>query len=82
MLDYEFKQHLCALWEKHPGKMTGAAAGLVIGVLLLTIGFFKTLLLIACIAAGFWLGMKFDNGDRGFLQRIEELRLPNRFKLK
>ena len=42
-----------------PPKMTkqiiGAAAGVVIGLLMLFIGFFKTLLLVALGLAGWWL---------------------------
>ena len=42
-------------------RLTGLAAGLTVAILFLTIGFFKTLLIIICAAAGFILGYFFDD---------------------
>ena len=42
-------------------RLTGLAAGLIIAILFLTIGFFKTLLIIICATAGFIIGYFFDD---------------------
>ena len=42
-------------------RLTGLTAGLIIAILFLTIGFFKTLLIIICVTAGFTIGYFFDD---------------------
>ena len=50
----------------------GMVAGLILGLLLITAGFFKTLLLVILIAAGFVVGGFFDGNPvvRKFLSSI------------
>jgi uncharacterized membrane protein len=43
------------------GRLTGLTAGLIMAILFLTIGFFKTLLIIICVIAGFIIGYFFDD---------------------
>lgn len=78
----ELKQEIIDFWKKHPGKMAGVLLGFIIGVLVLVIGFFQTLFLVACTAAGLWLGVKYDNSDIDWLQRLNDIKLPNQLKLK
>lgn len=52
------------LWEKHRGKIFGLLAGLLFGLLVLTLGFWRTLLVGLFMAAGFVIGKRIDEkGD-------------------
>ena len=45
----------------NPGKTVGAAAGFFVGILLLTIGWWKTLIVLVLAAAGFVIGKSRDD---------------------
>jgi uncharacterized membrane protein len=47
--------------NENPGKAAGAIAGFVLGILILTIGFVKTLLIILFIVAGVIIGKMRDD---------------------
>ncbi len=49
--------------NENPGKTVGAASGLVLGVLILTFGFWKTVVIILFIILGFIIGKMIDDGD-------------------
>jgi len=51
------------IWDQHSGKIIGAIAGLLIGVFILTFGFFRTLFVILCVAAGCIIGKKIDEKE-------------------
>lgn len=42
-------------------RLIGLSVGLITAILFLTIGFFKTLLIILCVTAGFVVGYFFDD---------------------
>ena len=42
-------------------RLIGLLIGLIIAILFMTIGFFKTILIIICITAGFVIGYFFDD---------------------
>ena len=44
----------------------GILAGFVLGLCILLLGFFQTLFLAVCMAAGGYLGKRMDDGDRIF----------------
>jgi uncharacterized membrane protein len=48
---------------ENPGKSSGAIAGLIIGVLLLTFGFKRTLILILLMILGIVIGNLFDSRE-------------------
>ena len=48
------------LWTRYKKTAIGMVAGLILGLLFITLGFFKTLLLAILIAAGFVVGGFFD----------------------
>ncbi|HIT00356.1 MAG TPA: DUF2273 domain-containing protein [Candidatus Faecaligallichristensenella faecipullorum] len=54
-------------------QIIGALVGLIVGILFLTIGFWKTLLLVALSAAGWWLmgERKFPHWLIALLNRIQ-----------
>jgi uncharacterized membrane protein len=60
------------------GRVLGSAAGLTVAILFLTIGFFRTLLIVICMAAGFFLGM-FRDSKEEFLEFVERI-LPKGLK--
>ena len=40
-----------------------AAAGLLVGILFLLLGFFRAVFLLLCIGLGFYIGNKMDEGE-------------------
>lgn len=72
-----FLQAIADWINNNPGKAAGAAGGFVLGVLILTAGFVKTLLIILFVAAGFIIGKLRD--DRvPFIEQITGLFKRNR----
>lgn len=47
--------------DNHPGKLMGTAFGLILGLLMVTLGFWRTLVLVLFIAVGFILGKRQDD---------------------
>ncbi len=64
--------------KKHRGIITGIGLGFLIGVLILAIGFFKTLFLAVCVGIGAFLGTK--NKLRKKLFEILDKILPDLFR--
>ena len=64
--------------RKYGGRALGSAAGLVIAILFLTLGFFRTILIVLCIGVGFGLGMLKDSKEE-FLEFVERI-LPKGLK--
>lgn len=48
------------VWTRHKGKIVGAAAGFLIGLLIIRYGFWRTLLMVSLAAGGLWLGSLLD----------------------
>ncbi|MFZ3132259.1 MAG: DUF2273 domain-containing protein [Desulfosporosinus sp.] len=46
--------------DNHPGKLIGTSIGLVLGLLMVTLGFWRTLLLALFAILGFVLGKRQD----------------------
>ena len=46
--------------DNHPGKLIGASIGLVLGLLMVTLGFWRTLVLVLFTVLGFGLGKRQD----------------------
>jgi uncharacterized membrane protein len=55
-----FSEILQYLLENHLGKVLGLLLGLVIGVLIILVGFWKSMFIVICVAAGYFLGKRFD----------------------
>jgi uncharacterized membrane protein len=47
--------------DKHPGKLIGTSIGLVLGLLMVTLGFWRTLVLALFAILGFVLGKRQDD---------------------
>ncbi|HMM21269.1 MAG TPA: DUF2273 domain-containing protein [Selenomonadales bacterium] len=51
------------LWQQHSGKIVGVTAGLVLGILIITFGFFRTLFVLFCVIAGYVIGKRIDEKE-------------------
>lgn len=51
--------------NENPGKSVGAVSGLILGVLILAFGFWKTIVILLFIILGFIIGKMIDDGDSG-----------------
>lgn len=67
------------MWEtvkgilrRYGGRIGGAAAGLTVAILLLTLGFFRTLLIVLCVGAGFVVGMLLDSKEE-FMEMLGKI---------
>ncbi len=54
------------------GRIGGSAAGLTVAILFLTLGFFRTLLILVCVGVGFAVGMLVDDRE-AFLDMMGKL---------
>lgn len=61
-----------AFVRRNLGRVVGSALGLVVAVLFLTLGFWRTILLGLCIGAGYALGMYRDSREE-FLEFVEKI---------
>lgn len=66
------KDKLISFFINHHGKIIGTFIGFIAGLFLLTLGFFKTLILSACIMVGYYFGRKVDNKE-DIIEFIERL---------
>ncbi|MBC8531164.1 DUF2273 domain-containing protein [Gehongia tenuis] len=67
------KDTLLKILKEHRGKLIGGAAGLIFAVLVLLLGFWKSLFIALCVGVGVYLGsLGDDKGERmlKFLDRI------------
>mgnify|MGYP000967465579 CR=1 FL=1 len=66
------KEYLLNYYSNNRGKVNGALIGLVLSILILCIGFFKTLLIALFVFGGYYIGKKVDNKEDiiEFLDRI------------
>ncbi len=70
------------LWDeyrqRHPGKVFGVIGGLGIGLLVITLGFWRTLFLAACVFVGYQVGKRADDGEDDITQVIDRFLPPSR----
>jgi uncharacterized membrane protein len=48
-------------WQNHPGKLIGMSLGLILGLLIVLLGFWKTLVLVLFVTVGYVLGKREDD---------------------
>ncbi len=65
--------------KEHRGPVFGVSLGLVIAILLLTIGFFPTLLITICVTLGYFIGSskKFRDAIKTFFVALKN-KITNR----
>ncbi|TYQ13372.1 UNVERIFIED_CONTAM: putative membrane protein [Acetivibrio alkalicellulosi] len=67
------KEKILSFYRSHFGEVNGALAGLIISVIILLIGFFKTLFIVICVLVGYYIGKKISDDKeyiKNFLDRI------------
>ena len=57
----EFSGFIADMFNKNPGKMVGAIAGLIFGILILVFGFLQVLVIIIFILLGVIVGKMVDD---------------------
>lgn len=48
------------LWQEHRGKSVGVILGLTASILFVTMGFWRTIFIVICLAVGYWIGKRVD----------------------
>lgn len=61
--DRSFREIIQELLEAHRGKVVGVICGLIIGLLIIIFGFWKSVFIIFCILIGYFLGKRFDDNE-------------------
>lgn len=74
------KEFLINLFNNNQGKVICSILGFIIALLMLTIGFFRTLLLLLFIGFGYFIGDKLDKNEN--LLDILERILPSSWNRK
>lgn len=72
------KEVIFEFLAKNKGKIAGVFLGLIFSILVLVVGFFKTIFIIFCSMTGFYLGSRVDNKE-DILDIIQKL-IPNEWK--
>ncbi len=62
-------EELKTLLKEYKWRIIGIAAGIVLAILLFTIGFWRTLLLLALVAVCYVIGRHLDNGGKEELDK-------------
>ncbi|MGI5850802.1 MAG: DUF2273 domain-containing protein [Clostridiales bacterium] len=66
------KEFFTKAWQEHKGRIVGVSLGLIVGIVFVTIGFWKTVILLMCVGIGYWLGGMTDKQEKfmNFLDKI------------
>jgi uncharacterized membrane protein len=75
-----FWQSLGDLLQGRNPALVGAAAGLVLGLLLVIFGFWKTLFILALTALGYYLGHRFFTNREDFRNLLDKILPPGKFR--
>ncbi|MFP4661896.1 MAG: DUF2273 domain-containing protein [Halanaerobiales bacterium] len=77
-MDSNIWHQLTEIFTYNKGKIVGALTGFLFGLLVLIIGFWKTILVLICTLLGYYIGSRWDlEGD---FQKILDKLLPPQFK--
>ncbi|MFW6287133.1 MAG: DUF2273 domain-containing protein [bacterium] len=71
-MDSKFFQYFYEIFNYNKGKIIGAIFGFIFGLLLLFIGFWRTILVFTCTTIGYYISSRWDvEGDfKKLLDRI------------
>jgi uncharacterized membrane protein len=64
--------HVKEYISRNKGKIIGIILGLVFSILVLTIGFFKSLFIALCVLIGYYIGNKYDKKEN-FLDFLDKI---------
>ena len=54
---------LATLIQENRGKTIGVGLALIVSILFVTLGFWKTMFIVICIAVGYFVGKKLDENE-------------------
>lgn len=77
-MDNELWENIINTFNLNKGKIIGGFIGFIIGILVLIIGFFKTLLILLFTIIGYYLGSRWDVD--GNLKEFLDKFLPKQYK--
>lgn len=66
------------LWSRHAGKISGAALGFLLGLMVKWVGLFWTLFIAAVTGLGYTLGARLDDGTLDAADWWERIRARGR----
>ncbi len=69
------KEKILDFYNSHRGGINGAATGVLIGIIILLIGIFRTLFLAMCGGIGYYLGKRLSQ-DKDYLKNLLDRILP------
>jgi len=72
-----FRENIRRLVREHPGRALGTVLGFLVGICLITIGLWKTLVLSVLTAVGYSIGKWTDDEGKGLREFLAE-KLPGR----
>ncbi|KNF07401.1 protein of unknown function DUF2273 [Gottschalkia purinilytica] len=73
------KERVISILENHRGKVICSLIGFILAVIILLVGFFKTLFIIACVLVGYYFGSKIDN-EENISDILDKILPPGNFK--
>jgi len=59
----DFWAEVTGILARNWGKLVGAAVGLILGIIIVSFGFWKALFLLICIVLGYMVGSRLDGGS-------------------
>ncbi|WP_270843422.1 DUF2273 domain-containing protein, partial [Mitsuokella multacida] len=65
----EFKEWLAMVWQEDRGQCLGLFVGIVLALMILLIGFWRTAFIVLCGGVGLYIGRKADR-EEDFFGRI------------
>ncbi|GAQ26124.1 MULTISPECIES: DUF2273 domain-containing protein [Tepidanaerobacter] len=60
------------LWAEHRNEIIGCIIGVLIGIMILAVGFLKTLFIVLCGAIGYYVG-KYLSGDKDIREKVNNI---------
>ncbi|NPV90389.1 MAG: DUF2273 domain-containing protein [Firmicutes bacterium] len=73
-MDFQaLKMLFVELWDKHRGKMIGIISGLLLGILVLTLGFWRAIFICLCIFIGYLVGKMVDEKVVDFREVVQRI---------
>jgi len=75
-----FWQSLSAAFQGKNPAQTGAVIGLVLALLLVIFGFWKTLFILALSGTGYYLGNRFFSSPEDFRNLLDKILPPGKFR--
>lgn len=69
------KEKIVSFYNSHRGELNGAATGLVVALMVLIVGVFKTLFIAMCVGIGYYIGKRMSN-DKDYIKNLLDRVLP------